>query len=154
MRGVRALRGSKRKPAPGRLGTALWLVASTLLTAGCQLIGRPDPPPPPPTPGGVQSAVYQGSLNLDDGDLPAALEIIRNRGGVQGALQTTSGLTADGQGSLTRNTLTLELSYGGDCPGTMSLVGEWDEDRRTYRGTVTAVDCTGNASGTFRFAGG
>jgi hypothetical protein len=147
------LRGRGRKIPAGRPGAVLWLAVSTLVASGCQLIGG-GADPPPPTPGAVQGAVYQGSLSLDGGDLPAALEIIRNGGTVRGALQTTSGLVADGQGRLRGNRLTFELSYSGNCPGTMFLEGEWDEDGRTYRGTLTALDCTGKASGTFSFAGG
>jgi len=144
----------KRRGFPTqRLGAALGLAASTLLASGCQLIGGSEPPPPP-SPGTVQGVVYQGFLILDGGEMPAGLEIIRNGGQVRAALQTTSGLIADGLGRKRGNTLTLDLTYGGDCPGSISLEGEWDEDIQTYAGTAAASDCTGKASGTFRFSGG
>jgi hypothetical protein len=145
------LGGKGRKITKVRPGAALWLAASTLVVSGCQLIGGSEPPPP--TLGTVQGVVYQGSLFLDGGDMPAGLEIIRNRGRVRGALQTSSGLIADGQGRSRGNTLTLDLSYGGECPGTISLDGDWDEDGKTYEGAVTAVDCTGKGTGTFKFSG-
>ena len=135
----------------GRIKIFLWLVPLTVLVPGCQPIGGSDPPPP--TPGAVQGVVYQGSLILDGGSIPGGLEIIRSGGRVRGALQTTSGLVADGQGRLRGRTLTLDLSYGGDCPGVMALEGEWDEGAGTFQGTVTAVDCTGTATGTFSFSG-
>jgi hypothetical protein len=128
------------------------LVLLTVLTSGCQLIGGSDPPSP--TPGAVRGVVYQGSLTMDGGSISGGLEIIRSGGRVRGALQTTSGLVADGQGQSRGRILTLELSYGGDCPGVMVLEGEWDEDAERFQGTVTAVDCTGTASGTFSFASG
>lgn len=143
--------GKGRRITKVRSGAALWLAASTLVASGCQLVRGADPPPP--TPGSVQGVVYQGSVTLDGGTLPAGLEIIRSGGRVRGALQTSSGLTADGQGRQRGNTLSLDLTYGGACPGTMSLEGEWDTDSRTYQGTVSAVDCTGKAHGTFKFFG-
>jgi hypothetical protein len=92
---------------------------------------------------------------LEGGEIPGALEIIREgRRGIRGALQTASGLRADGQGSLQGDKLSLELVYGGDCPGRMRLEGSWDEGEGRYEGTVQASDCTGNAAGTFRFLAG
>lgn len=148
---MRVVGGIRTRGLMGNRRAALWLAGAALLASGCQIIGGSDPPPP--APGEVRGTVYQGSLKLDGGELPAALEIIRNGGRVRAALQTTSGLTADGEGRLRGNRLTLALSYGGSCPGSMSLEGVWEVDRRTYLGTVTAVDCTGTASGTFAFAG-
>ena len=139
----------------GRVAVSL-LMAAPLLLAGCQLIGGGGPSPSgPETAEAVsgQSAVYQGVLSMDGGDIPAALEIVREGGrNVRGALQATSGLQADGEGRIRGETLTLDLVYGGDCPGRMHLEGEWDEDSRIYEGVVEAQDCTGRGQGTFRFS--
>jgi hypothetical protein len=97
--------------------------------------------------------VYQGFLEMDGGKVLAALEIIREgRQNVRGALQASSGLMAEGEGRLRGTTLSLDLVYGGDCPGRMSLEGEWDQDSQTYEGVVEASDCTGKGQGAFRFS--
>jgi hypothetical protein len=97
--------------------------------------------------------VYQGVLSIDGGDVPAALELIREGGrDVRGALQTSSGLMADGTGRIRGETLRLELTYGGDCPGRMLLEGEWDQSLGTFEGVLDASDCTGQSEGTFRFS--
>ena len=104
-------------------------------------------------PGSDEGVVYQGFIEIDGGEFPAALEIIRAEGpSVRGALQTSSGLQAEGEGRIRGKTLTLDLTYGGDCPGRMALEGEWDEDTRTYEGIVEASDCTGSGRGGFRFS--
>jgi hypothetical protein len=125
------------------------LLTAPLLIAGCQVIGGSGSTES----GSGQGVVYQGFIEIDGGSLPAALEIIREgRRGIRGALQATSGIMAEGEGRLRGQTLSLELVYGGNCPGRMSLEGEWDQDSRTYEGVVEASDCTGKGGGTFRFS--
>jgi hypothetical protein len=150
-----------------------WLLMSAVLfSAGCQTVGGPAPSRPAPSPSAPippapeaeepeaeepelrQGVVYQGIIEIGGGNLPAALEIIQEgRRDVRGALQTASGLLAEGEGRLRGNRLELELVYGGDCPGQMSLDGEWDQESQTYRGTMQASDCTGKGEGTFLFTG-
>jgi len=116
------------------------------------VIGGPGGASGNPGPGSNEGVVYQGFIEIDGGELPAALEIIRAGGrNIRGALQTSSGLLAEGEGRVRGKTLTLDLTYGGDCPGRMALEGEWDQDSRTYEGIVEASDCTGNGRGGFRF---
>jgi hypothetical protein len=142
--------------------------AISLTVTGCRLIGRgPGDPSPPSAPSDpltqpdsapgnpelVRGVVYQGYIEIDQGKLSAALELVREgRQTVMGVLQTTSGLLAEGEGRLRGSTLRLELLYGGTCPGRMLLEGEWDRDSLTYEGTVEASDCTGGGGGTFRFS--
>ena len=103
--------------------------------------------------GTQEGDVYQGSIFLEGGEISAALEIVRMGGRrIRGALQTTTGLLADGEGEVRGNTLRLVLTYGGDCPGRMSLEGEWDQEEGWYEGTVEATDCTGRGRGSFRFS--
>ncbi len=132
--------------------------ALILFLGSCQVIGGGPKSPSGtgiPEPGRAEGVVYQGSLVLEGGEIPGALELIREgRRGIRGALQTSTGLVADGVGSLRGRALTLELAYGGDCPGRMRLEGEWDEGEGRYQGTVQASDCTGSAAGTFRFSAG
>lgn len=143
-------RGPTRAPGP------TWALA-LLVVWGCQLVGNPGPPEPEagrgPEEGRVQGVVYQGVLTLDGGEISAGLELIRTGGGrVRGALQTQDGLRADGSGRLRGRTLRLRLLYGGDCPGEIVLEGPWDQASGAYTGTAEAQDCTGSASGTFRFS--
>jgi len=134
-----------------------WLLGTVLLLlAGCQMIGGSGSGPYGPEAPGAESSqgvVYQGFLEMDGGKVLAALEIIQEgRRNVRGALQASSGLMAEGEGQLRGETLSLELAYGGDCPGRMSLEGEWDQDEGSYEGTVEASDCTGKSQGAFRFS--
>lgn len=127
-----------------------------VILSGCQIIGGGSP-------GGAgedawgfkppEGVVYQGFLEMEGGRVPAALELVREgRRGVRGALQAASGLRADGEGNLRGRTLSIDLTYGGDCPGRMSLEGDWDQEEQTYEGVVEASDCTGNSRGTFQFS--
>ena len=128
-------------------------VAVLLLLTGCQMIEGLGSGSGAPGPGSTQGVVYQGFIEIDGGDLPAALEIIRHGGrAVRGALQASSGLMAEGEGQLRGQNLKLELTYGGDCPGRMSFDGEWDQESQSYEGEVEASDCTGSGKGRFRFS--
>jgi hypothetical protein len=126
------------------------------LLGGCQIIGGGAPGGAGEDAWGFQppeGVVYQGFLEMDGGRVPAALELVREGGRrVRGALQAGSGIRADGEGSLRGTTLSIDLTYGGDCPGRMSLEGEWNQEEETYEGVVEASDCTGRSSGTFRFS--
>lgn len=135
--GLRKAAGS----SPGYVLTGLVL----LLLSACQTVGMVR---------GGQGAVYQGTLTLDGGAVEAALELVpTGRTSVRGALQTGSGLMADGDGRKRGgNRLVVTLEYGGSCPGSLTLDGRWDEGEGRYEGTATAEDCTGRAVGRFSFA--
>ena len=139
--------GARRRLTPWLLVTVL------LLLAGCQMIGGSGSGTEATGAEARHGVVYQGFLEMDGGKVPAALEILREgRRGVRGALQASSGLMAEGEGRLRGETLRLDLVYGGDCPGRMSLEGEWNQDSQTYEGVVDASDCTGSSQGAFRFS--
>ncbi|MFH1763791.1 MAG: hypothetical protein ABIF09_06335 [Gemmatimonadota bacterium] len=146
--------GVERRPI---FGLPSWLLMTApLLLAGCHVIGGSGPGPSSPgatEAGFSQGVVYQGFIEIERGKLTSALEIVRRgRRDVRGALQTSSGLMAEGEGRLTGQTLNLELVYGGACPGRMHLEGEWDQDSGIYEGVVEATDCTGKGGGIFRFS--
>jgi hypothetical protein len=130
----------------GRFGRCPPLLV-ILVAAACQTVGQGE---------GGQSAVYQGTLTLDGGAVEAALELAPLGGGtVRGGLQTGSGLIADGEGTTRRSDrLVLLFRYGGSCPGTLTLDGEWDQGKGSYAGEAMAEDCTGRAQGTFQFKRG
>jgi hypothetical protein len=63
------------------------------------------------------------------------------------------GLEARGEGTLTAETLRLDLSYGdGDCPGRVNVEARMDPTGREAAGALTATDCTGGGSGTIRLS--
>lgn len=152
--------GGRSSPLPGlpeglRL-QALALLVLLLFVGGCQRIGlfssgagqggREEAAP-------GSGTVYQGFLVIDGGRVPAALEIIgERRRTIRGILQTSEGVRAQGEGRIRGETLSLELTYGGRCPGQIDLEGDWDRDSHLYEGELTASDCTGTARGTFRFS--
>ena len=144
--------GFEQRPVSGLLSLLLVTVTVWWL-AGCNLIGGSGPGPGATGAESSQGVVYQGFIEIDGGNLTSALEIIREgRQDVRGALQTSSGLLAEGEGRLRGRTLSLELVYGGTCPGRMILEGNWDQGARIYEGVVEASDCTGRGEGTFRFS--
>jgi hypothetical protein len=125
--------------------------ALILFLSGCTAVWGSGSATPGSNP--QQGVVYQGFLILDGGEGSAALEIAREgRRDVRAALQAASGLMADGRGRVRGERLSIELEYGGPCPGTMKLDGEWDQDSGTYEGDLSAQDCTGKAEGTFYFS--
>jgi hypothetical protein len=144
-----------RERAPrgrGTVGSLSLLITglAVLPISGCQVLGGPGPFR---SAGEGGSPVYQGVLSLEGSELPAALEISRTgRRTVEAALQATSGLLADGEGQVRGSKLTLDLAYGGECPGWMKLEGPWNENAGTFEGVVTAQDCTGGSEGTFEFS--
>ncbi len=144
-----------------RTGVMTLCALAGLFLPGCQLIGgrsgeaagnRPsvdwetglDP---------VEGEIYQGHLEMEGSRVQAALQLVRvGTRRVRGAFQGASGLVADGEGVLRGESLSLRLTYGGECPGRMDLEGVWDRSSKVYEGTVEASDCTGRSSGTFRFS--
>lgn len=145
------LTSCRNRNLTGHIGPWAFVMA-ILLTTGCQGIGGLGAGPG--TTELQEGVVYQGFIEIDGSDLPAALEIIDREGRpVRGRLQASSGLTAEGAGRLRGRTLRLELTYGGDCPGRMKFEGEWNQDAQTYEGVLEASDCTGKGQGHFRFSG-
>ena len=147
------LPSSKRTRASRLLGFGMLI--PLIFGNGCQIIGgRPETRNSGTDgPGSRDGVLYQGVMMMDGGDISAALELVREgRRGLLGAMQTTTGIEAEGEGAVRGKGFHLELSYGGACPGRMVLDGEWDPDTSSISGTISASDCTGSANGTFRFS--
>lgn len=128
------------------------------LLAGCQRVGlwTPGSDGPGPAATGASSSVpdgvYQGFIKLEGGRTNAALQVTESgRTSVDGVLQLSSDWVAEGEGTRRGPDLRLELRYGGDCPGTLTLSGRWDAALQTLTGEVHASDCTGTAQGVFSF---
>ena len=148
-----------RRIVRAKLGSLAAAAILLLVVAGCQAVGR-TPAPSESTPGtsaraaeSGPSGVFHGALNMDGGEISAALQLIREgRRGLRGLLQAVSGLEAEGEGRLDGREFQMELVYGGECPGKMALTGEWDPETDSISGVVRATDCTGAGEGTFRFS--
>lgn len=137
------------------------LVGALALLHGCQMVGGSrtsqdsDQGSPRRPASDFPAGVYQGALDMEGGEIPAALELIpRGRRDLRGILQAVSGLVAEGTGRRAGKSFHLELVYGGECPGRMTLDGEWSPESDSVLGVVRAIDCTGAAEGTFRFSAG
>ena len=141
-------------------------LSAAILLAGCQLVGvareSTEPPPPreaPPEPAPepeiavpLPEGEFRGELLVEGDRMPAHLALRRQTGSTfHGILEGPVEFRAEGPGTATGPELRLELSYGGDCPGTMTLEGSWDPDAGVLSGIVRASDCTGRGQGTFRF---
>lgn len=146
--------GSGREQRAGPLLATMGLILVVAVPMGCQIIGGSATREPRSGEAelGIGGTVYHGELELDGGTTAAALEIARQGGReVRVALQTTSGVKADGRGEIRGGALRVILEYGGDCPGRITLEGPWDEEAGVFSGSASAVDCTGRAEGMFRF---
>ena len=149
---------SSRRTGVARKAGLSALLGIFLLAGGCQLVGRASAPSEPsgislpgPSDPGI-AGVFQGALYMDGGEITAALELIPDgRRDLRGIFQAVSGLEAEGTGHLDGREFSIELVYGGSCPGRMLLTGEWDPDTDSLSGVVRASYCTGPGEGTFRF---
>ena len=122
------------------------LGGTLVLTAGCSLIGSPQPP------AADLSGQYEGVVRLEGDEIPSELTIAQNDGRIEATLDTDVGITARGEGRLEGTVLRLELDYGSECPGEIELAGQALEGGAGLAGTVEAEDCTGPAAGSFSFS--
>ncbi len=152
MRKRRRSRGLRAPP-----GILLRLLPLAFTIGACQMVGEgrttiPTPVEAGPAPPGPEGT-YGGHLNIDGGEVPASLTLIREGSGkLLGFLELPSELEAQGEGEVSGRSFRLELSYGGECPGRMVLVGRWEPGAEILTGVVRASDCTGKAEGSFRLS--
>jgi hypothetical protein len=153
--------GRRRRTSPSVVVLTLALTAG-----GCTTVGAPGPARsgPPSNPeqrmqrsetvySAAPDGIYQGVMQLDGGQIGAALELQEAEGGTLRAyLQLSTDWVAEGKGDRRRNGLRVELSYDSGCPGTMILTGRWEPASDRLAGEVRASDCTGGAEGTFSFS--
>ena len=143
------------------------LIGVIFLLSGCQLVGvsrgtpEPAPIPEPPEREAVQprqeiavpQGDFRGVLLVEGESMQAHLLLLQEAGGgFSGILEGPVDFRAEGRGTVSGREVRLELSYGGECPGTMVLIGDWVPDSDTFSGIVRANDCTGPGQGTFRFS--
>jgi len=141
---------------PGGLIRVLPLLVLLLASGGCQLIGRGSPGPEAPRASEVSvpmpSGLFQGFMEMEGGRVEGSLTLTPRSGReLEGVFESPPSLVATGRGTVRGSDLSLELAYGGECPGRLRLRGSWEAVSGTISGRATARDCTGEAEGTFLF---
>lgn len=138
---------------------ALLLVVAASMPAACTRVGAPSTPEPPPAveaarpPVEAVRASFAGYATLTGHRFPMALTVT----GVPGAEVAATldapemKMEAVGQGRWEGDTLTLELTYGTTCPGTLRIRVQKDDQGR-LQGALSARDCTGRAEGPLELA--
>ena len=129
--------------------TSSCLALLALVTTACGVIRFGGDPPAVSLEGS-----WSGALEVEGQEIVGVLTLSQ-RGRVLGVMFSSTGLIGQATGSGTLEdggSVRLELEYNVQCPGTIVLSGAiLDQDTR-LRGTLTATDCTGDASGAFVFA--
>ena len=127
-----------------------------VLLSGCTMVGRGGSPPPDGAAvverevleAGAVRRVYGGSVTFSGDRIALTLEFVDASGEVSARLSIPSlELDAGGAGEIMGDEISLELAYGGECPGRLTLYGSFREERRRLEGRLTARDCTGEESG-------
>jgi len=136
---------------PLRLATSL--VALAIGLSACTRVGsvtEQPPVPEPPLAPAVQ--VYGGTVSLAGQDFALTLELRKtNPPNHLAALAIPEiSLEARGGGTLTPERMSLELSYGGDCPGALRVEARVENGGSRATGALEATDCTGTESGPLR----
>jgi hypothetical protein len=137
------------RPSPERFAMRLMVAALVLVTAACTR-GAPEPP----APASVQLAGdYTGSLSVEGNLLPASLTIMQDGANLRLQLSVPDlGASAQGTGVAHADRFSASVPYELNCPGEASFEGRLEEDGRVLTGSLTARDCDGTMTGTFRFS--
>lgn len=134
-----------------------FLSLAVVLAAACSS-GAPEPgAPEPPDPGGQRILVereFTGTVSLGGASLPVTMRMSGPAGRLIATFRIPDlDVVANGGGRLADGRLRLELEYGSECRGEITLDGTATDDVRRVEGRVTANDCTGSESGTFVLRG-
>ena len=125
---------------PLRRRLTLLLLSAAAFSTACAT-GRGAPP--------RLLGAFEGTLEIESEQLPAALELTERRGDLAGRLDVRGRMTALGSGEGEGNGFSLGLSYDTGCRGHMVLSGHLSEDGTSINGSIRAEDCTGVLGGTF-----
>ncbi|TVP47317.1 MAG: hypothetical protein EA350_05585 [Gemmatimonadales bacterium] len=135
---------------PARSTTHLLVLILVLVSASACARSAPEPPTPAAAP---LAGEYTGSLSVEGNLLPASLTIAQD--GVDLRLDLsipTLGASAQGTGVAHADRFSASVPYEINCPGEASFEGRLEEDGRLLTGSLTARDCDGTMTGTFRFS--
>ncbi len=120
------------------------LVLFLLFAGGCSLVGSGSEPPAADLTG-----MYSGVLRMEGDDLPSTLIVSQDDGDIEATLSSNVGLNAEGEGRLSGTVLRIEMDYGTECSGSLTLAGQILDEGARLVGTVDSQDCTGSAQGSF-----
>lgn len=97
---------------------------------------------------------YEGAMVVEGQSIPGSLQLLQDRGSLSAVFDSPSlGLQANGTGQVSpEGDARIEVAYNLQCPGLAELSGDFGEDGDTFRGKVTASDCTGDLAGVFDFS--
>jgi hypothetical protein len=137
------------RPTPARSTTRLLVAALVLVTAACAR-GVPGPPAPAAT---LLAGEYTGSISVESNLLPASLVITQDGANLRLQLSVSDlGIVTEGMGVVHDDRFSASVPYEINCPGEASFEGRLEEDGRALTGSLTARDCDGTTTGTFRFS--
>ena len=135
----------------------LLLLGAVLGTGACTLVndpGRAEPGARPveasPEPEAEPvTRAYRGQFSVQGATIPVRLRWTSVGSEVREARLTVPELDMEavGHGSLQDGRLYLELAYGGDCGGDVTVDGRLENDGYSVEGTMIAEDCTGREEG-------
>jgi len=137
------------RPSLVASSTRLLVAALVLVAAACARNA-----PEPPAPAAVQFAgEYMGSLSVEGNLLPASLSITQEGANLRLRFSVSDlGVATEGTGVVHDDRFSASVPYEINCPGEASFEGRVEEDGRTLTGSLSARDCDGTMTGTFRFS--
>ena len=101
------------------------------------------------------SGTFGGVLTVDGTEIEGILDLQQVDGRFEAVFDSGEfGFRAEGQGRLRGTLLDLTLSYEMECRGELRMRGTFLASEGRWEGELVASDCTGDASGVFRFVGG
>ena len=97
---------------------------------------------------------YQGTVVVEGQAIPGTLDLVQDGPALGVVFDAPSlGLQARGTGRVSEDgAARARVEYNLQCPGVAELNGDFGADASTFRGSVTASDCTGELSGVFDFS--
>lgn len=97
---------------------------------------------------------YRGTVVVEGQSIPGTLDLVQDGASLSATFEAPSlGLQARGSGQVAPDaTARIQVEYNLQCPGVARFEGDFGADGSTFRGRVTATDCTGELSGVFDFA--
>ena len=97
---------------------------------------------------------YEGTVVVEGQSIPGSLELAQDGGSLSAVFDSPSlGLQATGSGQVSpEGEARIQVDYNLQCPGVAQLAGDFGDGGATFRGNVTASDCTGDLAGVFDFS--
>jgi hypothetical protein len=118
--------------------------------SGCTRVGTSSVVPPELR--AFESGIFGGTLTVDGTEMEGLLQLSQSDGRFAAKFESQGfGFEAEGEGRLRGERLELVLSYEMECRGELRMRGTFRPTGGGWDGELVASDCTGDASGTFRF---